>query len=692
MNIKFTDKNLIALALLALSVELVFLFSNFHFLYQTPQVTAHLEKIATVLQVSKRARSRSTFQLNWADLKKGETLYEGDEVATGDDSQLSIQFEDGQIVSLGANSLLELKRIRKTSGRSFNLSLLRGKLDVAENDVKKSQLEIQVGSQKLIATGSTAIKVENNALGSANIQVSRGQIPIVTNPEAASEKVSVNVLQRFAELKPPKIKRPSDDSTIELSSSLKSVSLQWEQGEASLGETVIDVAKDPSFSDPLLHKVTSGAVPVDFHPSRKGTYFWRVTRRLGSRQVSSEVASFEVTRKVPAPILSRPKVETGIYPQIHHLDPPSLDPPVIHYKDETSMAGEILNWILPSAQADEGVSSVYSVDLNWQKIDEADGYVIQIAVDPAFKELSLEQTMATNTFTWKTDAPGSYFWRVASVDGDRGSFSEYSTFRIIAQKNVGGDETTYESYALFDDYTKGRSTLSVFLGPQYQNYYFVDTANKSQSLYSPFGVTLLTDTILNIDVSYDYILSPAWSFHSSARVIKNYASFDDFDSGDSQTYVNDGSKKSTTDIFLGIERRFFEPRSYFTLEGGVRAYFAGIVDSQQATQQGAPNNLQIGDYNPYGFFGAYLLASYDLLLGSHFDLNFKGGASFLTSNASSRFSQLAFLKLRKRFSDNLGFGFRFEEELAEYNFRDQQLFGDAHELDLFPEFFVEYKF
>jgi len=683
MNFKLTDKKLIVLALVALGLETSLFFSNFHFLYQTPQVAAHLQQIANVQSVGNKARARSTFQLNWAELKVGQVLYEGDEVATGENSQLSIEFTDGQLVKLGANSLLELKRIRTTSGRSFNLTLLRGKLDVSQTEVKKSQLEIQVGSQKLIANGSTSLKVESSASGDPTIQISEGQVQI-NNP--------LNI-SNFAQLKPPRIRRPTNESTIELSSALNSVSLQWEQVEANLGETTIEVSKDRLFSQLLMRKITGGANLIEFHPSHKGTYFWRITRKLGIRQIASEVASFEVIRRMSAPILSRPKVESGSLPQIKHISPPSLQTPVIRYRDQSGLGAKFLSWFIPSAEADE-LDALYSVELNWQKIDEANSYVIEIAVDPAFKNLSLEQTVRSTSFKWKTDAAGSYFWRVAAVDadGDRGPYSEYSAFRILAQKNVEGDETTYESYSLFDDYTRGRNLLSMALGPEYSSYYFNDTFAQSGVKYSPLGVTYRTYTVLNITGSYDYVLSPFWSFHSSLRVVKNYMDPFDYEQSGGQTFVSDGSKKSTTDVFLGMERRFFKPRSYLGVEGGVRAYFAGIPGNLKPTQSQSMVGSTVGQYFAYGFFGFYLFGSYDWLLGSRFDLNLKLGGSALTSGESSRVSQISLLQVRKRISDTVGFGVKFTEELANYNLRGDQISGDAHSLTLYPEFFAEVKF
>jgi hypothetical protein len=167
----------------------------------------------------------------------------------------------------------------------------------------------------------------------------------------------------------------------------------------------------------------------------------------------------------------------------------------------------------------------------------------------------------------------------------------------------------------------------------------------------------------------------------------------DFDVSDGQTYVNDNSKKSTTDFFLGLERRYFEPRKYFAIEAGVRAYFTGIVSTVQPTQVTTPSGVTDGEYDGYGFFGLYALASYDWLLGNRFEFNVKLGGAGMTTGDSSRVSEIAILKIRKRVTDTVGFGFRFEEELAAYSFRNgTALSGDGHELDLFPEAFVEFRF
>ncbi|MGE8247843.1 MAG: peptidoglycan-binding protein LysM, partial [Stenotrophomonas bentonitica] len=63
----------------------------------------------------------------------------------------------------------------------------------------------------------------------------------------------------------------------------------------------------------------------------------------------------------------------------------------------------------------------------WTRVAEAERTVLQIARDPQFLTLLLEQdTRATHLRPILDLAPGDYVWRVASVDrnGDRGRFGQ----------------------------------------------------------------------------------------------------------------------------------------------------------------------------------------------------------------------------------------------------------------------------
>ena len=442
--IKLTDKKLVTLALIALAIELGLFFSNLHFLYRPYGASAQPKVVAKVEVVDHLARSRSPIQLSWTQLSAGDALHEGDEIATMDSSHLTVRFEDGQTVTLGPNSLLELKRIRKGGDGTFNIALLHGNLDVAgSNSVKKGQLEIQVGGQKLIAGGGSTVKVDSSQAGAPKIAVSNGQVQVTNAIDLLPPAPTVSGLGggHIGEGQRPRIRHPLN-ARLELSSAIRTVLLQWDPGEPGVVDTLVEIATDPDFETLVVRRTFSGITSFDFVPEHKGAYYWRVTRRMGSRLAVSDVARFEVTRHLAVPALKRPRVfeETPVGKQ-RKISPPILKSPVVRYPDssENTWGEKIFDWFFPSAQADEA-TFLYQVELNWDRIEDAKAYAIQIAADPNFKELTLDTRVEQTSFVWKTDAAGEFFWRVASVDsdGDRGRFSEYSTFRILAPTQYRG--------------------------------------------------------------------------------------------------------------------------------------------------------------------------------------------------------------------------------------------------------------
>ena len=81
-----------------------------------------------------------------------------------------------------------------------------------------------------------------------------------------------------------------------------------------------------------------------------------------------------------------------------------------------------------------------------------------------------EEKLPSMSFVWRTDNPGFYYWRVAGIDadGDRGPFSEFNTFAIKADRNKAGDETTFDTYRLFDPYSPTTQKLRILWAPTFE--------------------------------------------------------------------------------------------------------------------------------------------------------------------------------------------------------------------------------
>ena len=87
-----------------------------------------------------------------------------------------------------------------------------------------------------------------------------------------------------------------------------------------------------------------------------------------------------------------------------------------------------LNWILPRAEAQTSspTTEIYDVDFEWEEIDGADQYVIELDRKGDFRKPFLTKNVRKPGFTWEGAQLGTYYWRVAAgtSQGRMGVFSE----------------------------------------------------------------------------------------------------------------------------------------------------------------------------------------------------------------------------------------------------------------------------
>jgi hypothetical protein len=495
---------------------------------------------------------------------------------------------------------------------------------------------------------------------------------------------------RLAEVRAPQLQSPAGDAVL---TNPDRVVLQWKQQDASGVPTLVEVSRDEGFRETIWHAIFSEQTRAEFVPDRKGRYFWRATR-LGDKQVASRVASFEVERKLLAPTLARPRVEHGQTDRAHPVDAPLLGRPVIHYRKESwtrpaprpkaswlarvaaQVVGAMDGLLFSEARAADEAESAYLVDLQWGSVAEATAYVLQISTDEDFKHVIAEKVLTQNSFSWHTDLAGFFYWRVAGIDkdGDRGPFSEFNTISIKAERNKQGDESSYETYLRFDEYSKYPQNLRISWGPITDRYYY-------SSVDPPYSVIYKARSYLNGQINYDYRLNSYYSLQFSFREDRTQIGASDFESRPLQpTYT-----QNETQLGVGVEKRIFYPRHYFALQTGVRATFLDLP-----IDDGYDDNLL--QFSEFGFFGLYGSVAYHRLLGRYYEGALLLGAAYQHTGDSYRATQYASIEVRRQITDYIHVGLKLDEVLAAYRFNAELLTGQAHMLTFRPTLFVDWSF
>lgn len=677
LSVKTIDRRLVLLAGMALIFEFWILLSDYHFLWKAPVAESSAPRIAWVQNVEHQAKTRSPSQLNWTPAREGQELYEGDEVATLGESALTLRFVDGQVLNLGANSLLVLKRAENPGRESVSLVLVQGTIEQTPQPEQvdshsSAGLEIEVGQKRIISKGGAGFKVESSAqLADPLINIQQGNVEV---RDAVPASVAIGALSQPAPSLAIRASflRPKNGEKLAWGYNGEGgVRLEWKV-EDSERPIVLELAKDPSFAAVLLHQELSQAPKGNllFRPPGSGHYFWRMSARRGGKVIVTPSASFDVTVDLAAPALHRPKIESETGGD-KSIDPPVLRHPVIHYPPRSDLLEKMLDWVIPVAAADEsqkvaaGGGQSYSVDLEWGPVSGAGSYVLQISSQPAFNPLIAEVKVGETRYTWKTVNPGEYYWRVAGVDAssDRGHFSEFNTFSIKAARNAVGDETSYDTYMSFDDYSHGQNRLKVSVGPSFTHYYFSGGDSKS-----PMGINLKSSTLRDFGFAYDYRISPYYSFQASARIVRYSLGADNFQG---QLPV-DPLKLRDDMIAVGLERRVFEPHYFYSFRTGVRVSY---IDLPVLRQDG---NL---DVHSFGFFGAYLAAAIHTQLGAGFSTGGQLGGMYQNTGDSYRLTQYTSVDLSHPVTESFSLGISLEEILSGLRMDSDDLVGDGHSLD-----------
>jgi len=691
---KYVDRKLVLITLVALIVEIWALVSNFHFLWKPLSNRQNLVQVALVESLQQTAKTKGKFQLNWRNIVTGMELYEGDELMTGPESSLTIQFVDGRTVRLGADSVIILRKTRLLNTRAFTLTLLQGSMrqESGETSGQNGQLEVQVGNQKVVSSGSASFTIENRLNNKPSIEVAQGNVEITDSIAKqlrlgnADRGPSGHLLNSFrmtipSHLEPANaqiIKRSGGDQTP--------VVLNWTSEDQSESQFVVEIAKDPDFSHIIVKKIKNQGEITDFEfkPNASGTFYWRVVEILANQSLVSNTATFTIQHLLDIPVLMRPKVNRENSTIPHTIDAPILKRPIIHYPEQGAslrllkrIALKLDDLLFSSSIAGEPqLHEKYSVELEWQPVLGAKTYVVQIAADPEFKQSTVEIVANEPKYTWQTNSPGFYYWRVAAQDsdGDRSPFSEFMTFTIQIERNMTGKEESYETYLAFDEYSKHLNLMRIYYGAEYLNYNF--TANASGS---PSKINLNTYTYLQLMGDYSYWLNPYYSLYVQLNLNANYMDPSEF-TGPAPPGIVIAHE---TQAFMGAERRIFTPTVYFTIRAGLELSLLGRP-FDVATHQ-----IGISDF---AFFGPQVTGGVFKKFFDAYTAGFSLGALFQTSGLSIRAAQIAQIEIKRPIYGDINLGFSVQEIWDEQSWGETELKGFSHSLTFYPLAFVEFTF
>ncbi|MBI3193256.1 MAG: FecR domain-containing protein [Ignavibacteriae bacterium] len=131
-------------------------------------MTAGEKSIALAVKVIREV-SRRTETIDWASVKKGELIYPGDKVRTGERSIAIVKFTDNSILRVREKSELQLLGEQKEGALEKNVHLTRGEFSF---DIQKQE------NEKFIFTSPTSVAAIRGTRGTM-VRLDSGDVVVV---------------------------------------------------------------------------------------------------------------------------------------------------------------------------------------------------------------------------------------------------------------------------------------------------------------------------------------------------------------------------------------------------------------------------------------------------------------------------------------------------------------------------------
>ncbi len=339
------------------------------------------------------AQRKFDSQVVWEDMENEIPLYNRDSIRTADLSEAEIALNDGTKISLDANSMI----ILNISQGEANIEFKNGSIS-ASSTGGGAGVSISSGNNT-VRIADSDVKLSGDRGQSTNIEVRRGQASVSANGQ--EQRISqdqravfgtngVNV-QRLL-LKPIS---PADNSRTFSQETRQQVNFSWEQSK-EMENVIFEISKDRSFGSAVSSRTVTGRETM--FPLDEGIFYWRISARnpaTGEKE-TSPAYRLSVVHNMPV-VLSSPADSARI----------------------------------------ESVSNSPMVNFSWAQNEYASSYRISIAQDLAFTK-GLRETNSLSTNLGMEIAPGTYFWKVATVSGAPGAAvtSPVRSFSIIKREKA----------------------------------------------------------------------------------------------------------------------------------------------------------------------------------------------------------------------------------------------------------------
>ncbi|MDR3167454.1 MAG: FecR family protein, partial [Treponema sp.] len=439
----------------------------------------------------KAAQRRFTDRLLWDRLQRESPVYDGDFIRTAESSEATITFNEGSMIDLEENSLIQIKTNPEGAV-----------IDINEGVVNAN---VAVSAGLVLSSGNSRVTVDSGAVISAGVgegefllQVMEGSASFSGDDGAGTVSAGQifapgeGILAAAAALSPPPAARFLNPNPGKLP-----IPFRWSRENLTPDTRVrFEIAEDRGFTRPVAREELAGdTITVDLDT---GSYFWRISAMDSDGNPaphSSNYFSLKVLAVLPPALISpatdytyqfrvkKPAVQfqweetAGAFSyRLEVADNPGMENPVFSqevlgtslYSSDLgaglwywqvqpvfprnyigdvgsgppasfriAQSGGLESPVLQSP-ADQGVLNVSAshgdVYFSWKSEPEALSYTIRFSEHRDLRDPVITGTVRNNFYVYPTGetglTPGLYYWGVFQTDGE-GNNSAFSPARAL---------------------------------------------------------------------------------------------------------------------------------------------------------------------------------------------------------------------------------------------------------------------
>lgn len=324
-----------------------------------------------------------------APVQSGESLAEGSVIETAADGAVTLHLADGSVVTLQKSSKLELQRLRKVEGveatHSTRLKLESGRVETVVPP-RQGMGRLDIATPVAVsAVRGTRFRTSHAGAAGTN-ETLEGSVAVSNALSAVAVPAGFGTrIERDTPPLAPRPLLPAPDLTglPEVNSGAEfALTLPPVEGARQYR---VQLATDPSFQSIVDDRITDS--PALSVPLADGKY-WLRARAIDAHGIEG----FDAVRPVE---------------QARAPSPPALLSP-----------------------ASTARTTDRNVRFQWGAAESADAYQLQVARDPGFAEIVVDERLVATSFDAAGLPVGRYYWRVMASNprGGAGAWSEPRSF------------------------------------------------------------------------------------------------------------------------------------------------------------------------------------------------------------------------------------------------------------------------